>query len=233
MADRAPLPVRLARLAAAGPAEVPLAGRVCEAARVLLGADGASVTMGRPAGDRVTLCATDDRSGELEDLQDVLGEGPCQDAFRERRPACSLARASSEGAARWPAFSPAAARILGPDGGLWSFPMCVGSAVIGTLSVYRLAGETLAEPPRAAQALADAAGALLVQDPPDASDTPASGGFGARAVVHLAVGKLVAQLGLTPEDALVVLRSRAFGANAQLAQVARAVLDGTVDLTGR
>lgn len=72
----------------------------------------------------------------------------------------------------------------------------MGRAVIGTLSLYRLAGESLAGPPGAAQDVADAAG-------------------------------------VAPADAMAVLRSPAFLASTQLTQLARAVLDGTVDLPGR
>jgi hypothetical protein len=227
MADGAELADRLARAVAAAPPERPLAGRICEAARAVLGADGASVTMGHLAGPRVTLCATDERSGELEDLQEVCGEGPCLDAFRLQLP---VSTGIGQAVSRWPGFVPAAERILGSAGCLWSLPMRVGRTVIGTLSLYRLSGGTLSEPLDAAQGLADAAAALLVQDPPSVAETPAGLGFAARAAVQQAVGKLTGQLGLGPDDAMAVLRSRAFLANAQLAQVARAVLDGTLTL---
>ena len=226
MPDREEARGRLARAVAEGQPGA-LAGRVCEAARALLGADGSSVTMGSLAGNRVTLCATDELAGELEDLQDVCGEGPCLDAVRLQLPVCT---GVSQAAALWPGFIPAAERALGPAGSLWSFPMRAGRTVIGTLSVYWLSGGTLAEPLDVAQELADAAAALLVQEPPSVAETPAGVGFAARAAVQQAVRKLATQLGLRPDDAMALLRSRAFLANTRLAQVAQAVLDGTLTL---
>src|SRR2546430_4241131 len=96
MADHASLPGRLDRAVAERPPGLPLAERVCEALRELLGADGASVTVDNLTVDRVTWCSTDERAQELENLQDVLGEGPCRDAFASRLPV-------STGMGRWAA----------------------------------------------------------------------------------------------------------------------------------
>ena len=179
--------------------------------------------------DRTTWCSSDERAGELENLQDVLGEGPCRDAFASRLPVSTgMGRWA---ASRWPEFIPAAERVLGPSGVLWSLPMRLTGEVIGTISVYRLAGGDLAEPVDAAQILADAAASLLLADPATVAEIPDSGPWLSRAVVHQAVGQLMSQFGTGAGDALAMLRSRAFTADAQLAEVARAVLDGTLDLS--
>ena len=134
-------------------------------------------------------------------------------------------------AARWPQFIPAADRILGPRGVVWSLPMRMTGELLGTVSIYRLAGGTLAEPVDAAQVLADATALLLLADPATVAEIPGEGPWTARAVVHQAVGQLMAQFGTGAEEALAMLRSRAFTADTQLAEVARAVLDGTLDLS--
>jgi hypothetical protein len=103
--------------------------------------------------------------------------------------------------------------------------------VIGTISLYRLAGGALAEPIDAIQILADAAAALLLADPAAAADIPGQSPWTVRAVVHQAVGKLMAQFGTGAGEALAMLRSHAFTADTQLAEVARAVLDGALDLS--
>ena len=232
MTDRASLYQRLASAVSKMPAEHPLAERVCAAARELLGADGASVTIDNPARHRVTLCATDKRAGELENLQDVLGEGPCRDAFRTRLPIST--EVDRWAASRWPAFIPAAERVVGPDGVLWSLPMHADSDVIGTLSLYRLSGACLAEPIDTAQVLADAAAAMLCHDPEaqaPRTGTAGHAGHAARAVVHQAVGVLMVQLCLGPDDAMTVLRAHTFAAGTQLGQVAQDVIDGTLNLS--
>jgi hypothetical protein len=136
-------------------------------------------------------------------------------------------------ASRWPHFIPAAKHILGPRGILWSLPIHLDDAPIGTISVYGLDGDALAEPIHAAQAVADAAAMILAADPSILSEPSGAGPWAARAVVHQAAGKLIAQLGISAEDALAVLRSYAFTTDTQLTQVARAVRDGKVDLSDR
>jgi hypothetical protein len=166
-----------------------------------------------------------------ENLQDVLGEGPCRDAFTLQLPVST--GMDRWAASRWPQFIPAAERILGPRGVLWSLPMRVAGTLIGTISVYRVDGKALAEPIDAAQVLADAAALILLDDPVMLAEVPGAGLSPSRAVVHQAVGKLMIQLGTSAEDALAVLRSHAFTADTQLVEVAQAVLDRTLDLSDR
>ena len=60
---------------------------------------------------------------------------------------------------------PAAERVVGAEGVLWSLPMRADSVVVGTLNFYRLSGAVLAEPIDAVQVLADVVAAMLVTDP--------------------------------------------------------------------
>ena|SRR5829696_6656635 len=75
---------RLARAIAATPVESPLSLRMCEACVDLLGVDGGSFTLAYTDPERVTLCATDEEAAQLEDLQEVFGEGPSYTAYTER-----------------------------------------------------------------------------------------------------------------------------------------------------
>lgn len=229
LADHASLSGRLAKRVAEGPPERPLAQRVCEALRELLGVDGASMTLENLSAHRVTWCATDERARELEDLQDVLGEGPCRDAFASRLPVTT--GMDRWAASRWPEFIPAAEQVVGARGVLWSLPMHLTGELIGTISLHRLAGGTLTEPIDAAQGLADSAAAIVLADPAALSDSPDTSPWVSRAVVHQAAGMLMTQLGTSAGDALAVLRSHAFTSGFQLTDVARAVLDGTLDLS--
>ena len=76
MSDKAIVLARLATVVASNPGQGSLAARLCVACRTLLAVDGAAITIDNLSPHRITMCSTDDLSGRLEDLQEVLGEGP-------------------------------------------------------------------------------------------------------------------------------------------------------------
>lgn len=231
MTDHAALLSLLARAVGRRPADHPLTWRVCHAALDVFSVDGASITMDNSNAYRVTLCATDRRSDLLENLQDVLGEGPCRDAFDLGEPVqTGVGRAAAR---RWPQFIPAAEQIVGAQAVLWSIPMRSDQEVIGAISMYQLSRGTLAEPIDAVRLVADAMAATLLRDPSAVAEAADAGAWSSRAVVHQATGMLVSQLGVNVDDALAVLRSHAFVTGAQLADVAHAVVERRLDLSGR
>jgi hypothetical protein len=230
--SQAALLSRLALAVASEPESSPLALRVCRATRDLLGAEGASITLENSTPNRVTLCATDEPAGLLENLQDVLGEGPCRDAFDLGEPVETALDLSAMG--RWPQFIPAAEAVIGRDGFLWSIPMHAGEDVIGAVSLYRRLPGPLVEPLEAAQFLADAAAAALIRDPLAfaAYTTFAEpGGWSSRAQIHQATGMLASRLHISVDDAFALLRSHAFTAGIELAAVAAAVVERRLDLS--
>jgi hypothetical protein len=224
---------RLAVAMASEPDSSPLTLRVCRATRNLLGAEGASITLENSTPNRVTLCATDKAAGLLENLQDVLGEGPCRDAFDLGQPVETALDESAMG--RWPQFVPAAEVIIGRDGALWSIPMHAGGDVIGAVSLYRRLPGALVEPLGVAQFLADAAAAALIRDPLAFAAYATSadpGGWSSRAQVHQASGMLAGKLHISIDDAFALLRSHAFTAGIELTEVAAAVVERRLDLSG-
>jgi hypothetical protein len=228
--DRATLLSRLAQAVARKPAEHPLTWRVCHAAREVMGVDGASITMDNSAPNRVIVCATDMRSDMLENLQDVLGEGPCRDAFDSGEP--MQTGLDRRAASRWPQFVPAAEKIVGADAVLWAFPMHSAGDVIGTMNLYRISQSPLAESIDAVQFLADTVAATLLREPSALAEMADACAWSSRAVVHQATGMLIAQLGVSIDDALAVLRSYAFANSAHLTDVAWAVVERKLNLTG-
>lgn len=226
--SHAPLISRLSRAVGQFPTSCPLPYRLCHAARDLLGADGAAITLENSTPARVTVCATDRRAERLEDLQDVLGEGPCPQAYAAGK--LTTAPLGTAAAARWPEFAASARKIIGPAGVVWSVPLRPANQTLGTLSLYRLSQGPLAEPLDAAQAVADKIGALLLIDPQGVLDSP-EGGWSSRAVVHQAAGMLIAQLGVHADGALAILRCYAFARGSELIHVARAVVERELDLS--
>jgi ANTAR domain len=232
MTDQAMVTRRLAQAMAEEAKDKPLTWRACQAVRKMLCADGASITIENSTLSRVTLCATDSRAASLENLQDVLGEGPCRDAYDSGRPEETPVSGAT---ARWAQFGPAAEKIIGPGGVLWSIPMQSDGDVIGTISLYRLVPGALTMPIEAASVLGDAVAVQLLQDPlafaPFTEPAGETGWF-SRAMVHQAAGMLMGQLGTSMGDAMALLRSYAFAADMQLIEVARNVLDRKLNFSG-
>lgn len=224
---------RLVRAATGEPATAALANRVCQGCRELLYADGAAITLETSTPHRVTLGTTGRRADMLENLQDVLGEGPGLDAFDSGRPVRT--GLDTAAAARWPRFVPAARGVIGSDGVLWSFPMRAGSQVIGAVTLYRVLRMPPGERVSEAQFLADVAAERLAQDPSAYRTVTESAGddcWSSRAVVHQATGMLMAQLRVSMDEALGRLRRYAFSRGRQLSEVATEVVERRLDLTG-
>jgi GAF domain len=200
---------------------------LCARSLPVTGAGMALMTADGPAG---TVAVTDGSADELEELQFSLGEGPCVDASRTGRPVLQpdLART---GPARWPAFVGGA--LAAGLRAVFAFPLRVGAIRVGVLDLYRdtvgvLTAEQLAE----ALAFADAAtmvvlnlpsgsaGAAVPNDPLDVLD--------GRAEVHQATGVVSVHARTTLEEALMLLRARAYAEQRPIRDLARDVLDGVV-----
>jgi hypothetical protein len=216
MTEKADLLSRLATIVAQGAHERPLTERLCQACRQLLDADGASITVEYETPHRVTVCATDAVAARLEDVQDVVGEGPSRDAVTSG--AAVVATFGSEAEDRWPEYATLVRDTI-DSGVVYAVPMRPSGSILGVLSLYR---REPASPPTSldtAQFLADVVGAALLRDPMSTSDDD-SGAWSSRAVVHQATGMVVAQLGVPVDDALALLRAHAFAHDVSMAELA-------------
>lgn len=224
MAQRVELLARLATAVADAPESDSLTWRLCEATRRVLGADGASMTVDNASTNRITLAATDRVAAQLEDLHDVLGEGPATEAFTSGQPVVvDLEQPQGD----WSAFAEAAARRTAAVVVL-ALPMRSDAAVLGVLTLYLLDHRSLAEPMTDALFLVDALAAAVLHDYAVSSDLGDGGSWSNRAQVHQATGMVVAQLGIGVRDAMALLRAHAFALDQNLAQVADAVTHGEI-----
>jgi hypothetical protein len=228
--DKTALLAELARLAATDAGHRHLADRLCEASRLILGADGAWITVQDGSSQRLPLSLTDHVATVLEDLQDLVGQGPCLHAYRQQTPTTTAVRDQPD--PRWPEFSRAAWHNVGALT-VHAFPMRPGGDVLGVLAVYLLPSGRPAQSDEAAQFLADAIGAALVRDPVAQDGSSRDDGmWSARAEVHQATGMVIAQLHLQPDDALAILRAHAYANDTTLADIAHQIVTRRLDFQG-
>jgi hypothetical protein len=217
--------VRLAQAVATTPLEHALSERLCLACRDLAGADSAALTLAYAGSHRVTLFTTDALAARLEDLQDVLGEGPGHTAAATGRiEVCSLRDGRTS---PWPQFADTALGLVG-RATVHAVPMRPDGEVLGVMTLYReerhgdaplaLPGDTLLR-------LAAATAAALMRDPDAIAEEVEQGPWQSRARIHQATGMVVAQLGLAPDDAMAVLKAHAYAGEISLEDVASRVLD--------
>ncbi|TQM57936.1 GAF and ANTAR domain-containing protein [Humibacillus xanthopallidus] len=228
MRDRASILSELAKAVAVQERAMPLPERLCHAAVSIMGARGASLTIAYTAPHRVTLCSTDDEAARLEDLQDVLGQGPGPTAYRtglQLRAGIGVWGEPVD--ARWVQFDEAVRDAFGAVR-MTAIPVHPDGEILGVLTCHQPADSTPRLEQDAAQFLADAIGVSILKDP-DALATDLSGPWASRAQIHQATGMVVSQLRLSPDEALALLRAHAFAHTWPLARVAAAVVTRELD----
>ncbi|MEV4637999.1 GAF and ANTAR domain-containing protein [Actinoplanes sp. NPDC049548] len=195
----------------------------------LAGIGGGGVTVMTPDTSQVRY-ASDAVSARVEQLQFLLGEGPCRDAYARTGPVLAEDLRAPVWQQQWPAFAPAA--VQAGAGAVFALPLRVEGARIGVLDLYRdtagaLTEQTLAD----ALIMADAVTELLLAETladGDDGDPLLADGRGEhllqRAAVHQATGMISVQLAVPVEDALARLRAHAFAAGRELDEVAADVL---------
>jgi hypothetical protein len=178
--------------------------------------------------------ASDVVISELDALQFSLGEGPCVEAFAERRPVLipDLALVAD---GRWPVFAQAARRT--PARAVFVFPLQLGAITVGVMDLYHrepggLNGDALTGALRAADATLwsllgrraeETATACDGEGSADARDW-LSGGPLHRTEVYQATGVITGQSGVSVHTALARLRGFAFAHGRPLDEVARDVV---------
>ena len=229
VSGRSAMVARLVRSLAAQDGSEAMPYRLCRAGQQLMGADGVAVTLAYTLPSRITLCATTELAGRLEDLQDVVGEGPGSVAYDSGGTvATTLGGPDDDAVRRWPALMRAVADLRLSPLDLLALPIRPDGHVLGVLTCHIDPGRALALGRDDCAFLADAIGAMLVSDWKASGET-LEGPWASRARVHQATGMVVAQLGVVSDDALAVLRAHAFAAQRPLADVAADVLTGTID----
>ena len=208
--------------------EAPTLTTLCRRTLDLLPASGASVVLMSREHIQGLTGASDATAGAVGDLEFMLGEGPCVDAYAESRPVLVDDMGAVDG--RWPQFS-AMAVGLGVRA-VCAMPLQLGAIKLGVVAFYRdqpgaMSGEELGDALLVADLLTHL---VLGLQSEAASETVAWAldGSDLRVVVHQATGMISAQLDCGVEEALVRLRGHAFGAERAIDEVAKDVVAGSL-----
>ncbi|KUN74915.1 hypothetical protein AQJ46_03690 [Streptomyces canus] len=200
---------------------------VCTAAVAALPVGGAGVSAMSRTAPSHPLCSTDSVSGQLEELQLTLGEGPCVDAFLHGSAVLAPDLLTRDLQDRWMVFADAA--LEAGARAVFALPLQMGAISPGVLDLYarvpvRLNAEEMAD----ALAFADLATLVLLDARIDETGGPRDGpveDLGAyRAEIDQAGGMLTVQLGVGIEEAFVRLRAHAYAQGRRLGDVAADVV---------
>ncbi|MFJ9967624.1 ANTAR domain-containing protein [Streptomyces avermitilis] len=206
---------------------------VCTAAVAALPIGGAGLSAMSRTATSHPLCSTDGISEQLEELQLMLGEGPCVDAFTHGSAVLTPDLLTGALQGRWTVFADAA--LAAGARAVFALPLQMGAISPGVLDLYAnvptvLDAEQLAD----ALAFADLATLLLLDARIDEAGAPAGGPSpdrglenlgGYRAEIDQATGILTGQLGVGIDEAFVRLRAYAYMQGRRLADVAADVVD--------
>jgi hypothetical protein len=215
----------LAELSAGG-GEVWSSARLCAVCPRIVGVDGAGVMLMSGDIPRGSLCATDEVSQLIEELQYTLGEGPCVDAYQQDRVVAEpdLADPATR---RWVAFTPPA--LEAGVRAVFGFPLQVGTVRLGALNLYRdwsgpLSGDQHADALVVADVAARWVLAAQAGAPAGAVAQELETGADFHFAVHNAAGIVSVQQGISVTEALIRLRACAFSHGRLLADVAEDVI---------
>lgn len=207
--------------------------RLCEVCAQVTGMSGAGVMLMSGDVPRGSLCTTDAVSEVIEELQYVLGEGPCVDAYHQDRPVLEPDLASPQ-SPRWPAFAAQAARAGARA--VFGFPLQVGAVRLGALNLYRdrpgpLTDDQHTDALVLAELVAHAVLVLQASAQQGVVAAELEAGADLRYAVHQASGIVSVQLGVSIGHALIRMRAYAFSSGIPLPQVAEAVISGALHFT--
>ncbi len=197
---------------------------LCRTCAEKLRMGGAAVALMPTDHDPGNIAASDERASLVVDLQFTSGEGPTIDAHRDRRPVLEPELAT---ATRWPAFAPEA--VAAGVAAVFALPLQIGAARFGVLTLYRdrpgpPGDGFLADALAVADVACEITLCLQAQVPPGSLHEVLETLSTKRTVVHQATGMIVVQLGVGPEEAVAVLRARAYAAGRPVHEVAADVV---------
>jgi GAF domain-containing protein len=208
---------------------VDLLTRLAERCVEVLDVETAGVMLAAPGGQLHLLASTSEAMRVLELFELQAQEGPCVDCHRTGLPVVNQDLAAIGG--RWPRF--AAEAVAAGLHSAHALPMRLRGTVIGALNLFRAGpGEMGPADIEVAQAFADAATIAVLQhratEEAQVVNEQLTRALNSRVVIEQAKGMVAERLGLDMERSFNVLRTHARNHNLRLADVALAVIGGTL-----
>ncbi|MDH6237685.1 GAF and ANTAR domain-containing protein [Cryobacterium sp. CG_9.6] len=191
---------------------------------------GAGVSVFGTALPETSICSSNSRAAELEELQFDLGEGPRWEAVRTRRPVF-VPSLRSHPHTLWPVYGKAI--MLLDVQALFVFPLIIGAIDVGVVELHSTEPSMLsAKDITTATALVDQAAwsllnVVLTWNEQDQKTPQALSPVGRREI-HQATGMVLVQLGSTATEALLRLRAHAFLHGMSVRNVAQEVVARTL-----
>ncbi|MEU1039840.1 GAF and ANTAR domain-containing protein [Streptomyces sp. NPDC005551] len=221
---------RLVAKAAADARAEELPRQVCAAVCEGLGMDGATLSLLTDTPSRQLLAASDDTALVLEEIQFTVLEGPCITSAHRGEPVAvdDLRHELTP----WPLFGASMRERLPQVGAVYALPIFFGDYVLGAVDLLSLRTHALStEELDQAEYVAEAVSTALMSTRDMLLSGDSAPAWEPEQVVRAhwfdtarAVGALVARRGLTPEDALALMRAEAFRTGGSLADITADVL---------
>ena len=226
-------PERFAKIVAAHADEhTTPASSLCVAGVEVLSVAGAGLVLMSGGRSLDFIGVSDHLSEAVEQMEYTLGEGPCVSAYRTKVPVFD-ADLAGEGTVRWPEFRRGALAV--GVRAAFGFPLLIEQVCIGALNLYHDRPGALSDDQVAdALVVARFAGRAVMRWQADAvpgavawqlEQAPNLG-----VEVHQATGRISVQVGISLDDALVLLRAYAFSHDRLIGDVAAEIAAGRLSL---
>jgi hypothetical protein len=208
------------------------ASSLCLASVDVLGVTGVGLVLMSDKQSLSFVGVSDQVTEAVEQIEYTLGEGPCVSAYRTKTPIFD-ADLADETTARWPEFrrSALAAGVRAAFG----FPLLVGQICIGAMNLYQdqpgaLTDDQVADAVVVANFASRTVMAWQADAPPGTVAWQLEHAPNHKVEVHQATGRISVQVGVSLDDALVLLRAYAFSHDRPISEVAAEVAAGRLRL---
>jgi hypothetical protein len=218
-------------------------GLLCDMAVDAANVDGGAVAfLSTTSKSRELMCVTDPVAERIDELQFLIGEGPCLDAYRSGRPRLAADLDADHTFKQWPAFATEASSA--GAGAVFAYPVGRSAAPIGVLELYRrTSGELTAHQHEAALQCARAVGTVLSaaweglclrSDESAAESLARLAGSSplSRWQVHVAAGMVAEQLSISIDEAIDRVRAFSFASGRRLLALSEDILARRVSFAG-
>jgi GAF domain-containing protein len=208
---------------------VDLLTRLADRCVAVLDVQAAGIMLATPDGQLRVMASSSETARVLELFEIQAQEGPCLDSHRTGLRVVNQDLAAVDG--RWPRF--AAEALAAGFQSVHALPMRLRGSVIGALNLFRSgSGEMGQADIDVAQAFADVATIAILQHrathEAQVINDQLTHALNSRVVIEQAKGMVAERLGFDMERSFTALRNHARSHNHRLADLAEAVIDGSV-----